>query len=63
MRCTRRRAAEVAPFPAGLNDCVSGVRWLVDQADELGIDASKIIVAGESGGGNLAIATGMQLVA
>ena len=54
---------EVAPFPAGLNDCVSGVRWLVDQADELGIDASKIIVAGESGGGNLAIATGMQLVA
>jgi len=53
---------EVAPFPAGLNDCVSGVRWLVDQADELGIDASKIIVAGESGGGNLAIATTMQLV-
>lgn len=55
-------APEVAPFPAGLNDCVSGLRWLVDQADELGIDASKIIVAGESGGGNLAIATGMQLM-
>jgi len=53
---------EVAPFPAGLNDCVSGLNWLVDQADELGLDADKIIVAGESGGGNLAIATGMQLL-
>ncbi len=55
-------APEVAPFPAGLNDCVSGVRWLAGQADELGIDASKIILAGESGGGNLSIATGMQLL-
>jgi len=53
---------EVAPFPAGLNDCVSGLNWLVDQADELGLDADKLIVAGESGGGNLAIATGMQLL-
>lgn len=53
---------EIAPFPAGLNDCVSGVRWLVDQADDLGIDRSKIVVAGESGGGNLAIATSMQLL-
>ncbi len=55
-------APEVAPFPAGLNDCVSGLRWLAGQAGELGIDASKIIVAGESGGGNLALATGMQLL-
>ena len=55
-------ALEVEPFPAGLNDCVSGVRWLAAQADELQIDASKIIVAGESGGGNLTIATGMQLL-
>lgn len=54
-------APEVAPFPAGLNDCVSGVRWLHANADQLGIDADRIIVAGESGGGNLTIATGLKL--
>ena len=52
---------EVAPFPAGLNDCVSGVKWLAAHADELGIDAGRIIVAGESGGGNLTLATGLRL--
>src|SRR6185295_11133103 len=54
-------APEVAPFPAGLNDCVSGLRWLVSQADALNIDASRIVVAGESGGGNLSIATVLKL--
>jgi acetyl esterase/lipase len=52
---------EVAPFPAGLNDCVSGVTWLHEQASSLGIDPSRIVVAGESGGGNLSIATGLRL--
>jgi acetyl esterase/lipase len=52
---------EVAPFPAGLNDCVSGVKWLSSQATELGINAERIVVAGESGGGNLTIATGLKL--
>jgi len=52
---------EVAPFPAGLNDCVSGLKWLVSQAAELNIDPAHIIVAGESGGGNLTLATGLKL--
>jgi acetyl esterase/lipase len=54
-------ASEVAPYPAGLNDCVSGLRWVSDHAGVLGIDAGRIIVAGESGGGNLSIATVMKL--
>lgn len=58
---TPSSAAEVLPFPAGLNDCVSGVKWLHSQAKELGIDASRIIIAGESGGGNLTLATGLKL--
>jgi acetyl esterase/lipase len=58
---TPSSAAEVAPFPAGLNDCVSGVKWLVSQATELNIDPAHIIVAGESGGGNLTLATGLKL--
>ncbi|WP_232003041.1 alpha/beta hydrolase fold domain-containing protein [Mycobacterium sp. 1245801.1] len=54
-------APEVAPFPAGLNDCVSGLKWVHAQAESLGIDPQRIIVAGESGGGNLTLALGMQL--
>jgi acetyl esterase/lipase len=53
---------EVEPFPAGLNDCVSGLKWVVSQADELRVDAQRVVVAGESGGGNLTLATGMQLL-
>jgi acetyl esterase/lipase len=58
---TPSSAPEVAPFPAGLNDCVSGVKWLVNQASRLNIDPEHIIVAGESGGGNLTLATGLKL--
>jgi acetyl esterase/lipase len=58
---TPSSAPEVAPFPAGLNDCVSGVKWLASQAGALNIDPARIIVAGESGGGNLTLATGLKL--
>ena len=52
---------EVAPFPAGLNDCVSGLKWVAANAGNLAIDPARIIVAGESGGGNLTLATGLKL--
>src|ERR1019366_3065500 len=52
---------EVAPFPAGLNDCVSGLQWVVSHAAHLKVDAARIVVAGESGGGNLTLATGLKL--
>jgi acetyl esterase len=58
---TPSSAPEVAPFPAGLNDCVSGLSWVAQNSADLNIDAGRIIVAGESGGGNLTLATGMQL--
>ena len=54
-------APEVEPFPAGLNDCVSGLKWVCNQADEIGIDPARVVVAGESGGGNLTLATGLTL--
>jgi acetyl esterase/lipase len=55
------RVSEVAPFPAGLDDCVSGLKWTVDHAAKYGIDPSRIVVSGESGGGNLTLATGLKL--
>ena len=58
---TPSSAPEVEPFPAGLHDCVSGLKWVSANAGPLGIDPDHIIVAGESGGGNLTLATGMQL--
>lgn len=54
-------AAEVAPYPAGLNDCISGLHWVSENSKELGIDQSNIIVSGDSGGGNLAIASALKL--
>jgi acetyl esterase len=54
-------APEVAPFPAGLNDCVSGLKWVREHTAGLRIDPERLVVAGESGGGNLALALGMQL--
>ncbi len=60
--CLRASSApEVAPYPAGLNDCVSGLKWVRDNADALAIDPARIVVAGESGGGNLALALGLSL--
>ena len=46
------------PFPAGLNDCASALNWVHSHRDQLGI--TTITVAGESGGGNLALATTLK---
>jgi acetyl esterase/lipase len=59
---TASSAPEVAPFPAGLDDCVSGVKWVHANAATLGVDPGHLVVAGESGGGNLTLATGMALL-
>lgn len=53
---------EVAPYPAGLNDCVSGLKWVAANAADLNIDPGRIVIAGESGGGNLTLATGLKLL-
>jgi acetyl esterase len=58
---TESSAPEVAPYPAGLNDCVSGLKWVAANADALNVDAGRIVIAGESGGGNLTLATGLRL--
>ena len=46
------------PFPAGLNDCSSALSWVNDNKAALGI--SKLVVSGESGGGNLTLATTLK---
>jgi acetyl esterase len=46
------------PFPAGLNDCTAALRWMIDHAEQLG--TSTLILSGESGGGNLSLATTLR---
>ncbi len=46
------RLAPEHPYPAALDDCMAAYRWLLAQ----GFEAGRIVVAGDSAGGNLTLA-------
>ncbi len=48
------RLAPEAPFPAAVDDCMAALAWVRREGGAHGLDASRIVVAGDSAGGNLA---------
>lgn len=50
------RLAPEHTYPAAIEDCYSGLKWMAEHADELHIDSSRLAIGGASAGGGLTAA-------
>lgn len=55
------RLAPENPAPASLDDCVAAIRWAAANAAEIGVDATRFAVGGDSAGANLSAAAALRL--
>lgn len=50
-----------AKFPQALFECADTVRWIAENGAQWGLDGSRIMLGGDSAGGNLALGTALLL--
>jgi acetyl esterase len=50
-----------AKFPQALEECAAAVRWVAAHGAGWGLDGSRLLLGGDSAGGNLALATALLL--
>ncbi len=53
------RLAPENPYPAPIEDCYAGLKWVKQHGAQLGIDIRRVGIGGPSGGGGLAAALGL----
>lgn len=55
------RLAPEHPFPAGFNDCIHAIHFAANNAQRWNGDPDRLVLAGDSAGGNLAAAAAIEL--
>lgn len=53
------RLAKISPAPAAVEDCLCVLHWVGRHANEYNLDLDKVVVAGSSAGGHLALTTAL----
>ncbi|MCP3990202.1 MAG: alpha/beta hydrolase, partial [Actinomycetia bacterium] len=59
--CVQYRLAPENPYPAAIEDCYAGLKWVKEHGADLGVDTGQVGIGGPSGGGGLAAALALAV--
>ncbi len=55
------RLAPENPYPAGLDDCVTGYEWMLENGPDGASKAERMFISGDSAGGGLTLTTALRI--